>query len=108
MIGSLEIEGTDTSGGHRMRAWFKNEIHVTWIDDRPWVCSPDLVTLVDPGTGRGFTNTEIDVGDRVVAVGMPGLEIFRRPDLLLKGSGPAYFGFDVPYFPIEQLLEEPS
>lgn len=107
MIGTLEIEGTDASGGRRMRAWFKNEIHVTWIDDRPWVCSPDLVTLVDPSTGRGYTNTEIEVGDQVAAVGMPGLEVFRRPDMLLNGSGPAYFGFDVPHVPIEQLLEEP-
>ena len=107
MIGTLEIEGTDASGGRRMRAWFKNEIHVTWIDDRPWVCGPDLVTLVDPSTGRGFANTAIEVGDQVVAVGIPGLEVFRRPDMLLNGPGPAYFGFDVPYVPIEQLLEEP-
>ena len=104
MIGTLEIEGTGLSEGRSLRAWFKNEIHVTWLDNSPWVCSPDLVTLVDPATGRGFTNTEIAVGDRIAAVGMPGLEIFRRPAALRNGSGPAYFGFDVPYVPIEELL----
>ena len=104
MIGTLEVEGTAESTGHRMRAWFKNEIHVTWLDDHPWVCSPDLVTLVDPASGRGFTNTDVADGDQVVAVGMRGLEVLRRPAALLNGSGPAYFGFGVSYVPIEQLL----
>lgn len=104
MIGTLEIEGTGPSQGHKMRAWFKNEIHITWIDHEPWVCSPDLVTLVDPGNGRGYTNTDIAVGDPVTAVGMAGLSVFRKPTMLANGTGPAYFGFDVPYVPIEKLM----
>lgn len=100
MIGTLEIAGTVGSANRSMRVWFKNEIHVTWLDGQPWICSPDLVTLVDPITGRGFTNTDIRVGDEVTAVGMRGLQVMRRPDLLATASGPRYFGFDVPYVPI--------
>ncbi len=104
MIGTLEIEGTGTWEGHSLRTWFKNETHVTWLDDQPWVCSPDLVTLVDPGTGHGFTNADVAVGHEVTAVGMRGLDVMREPAALLNGSGPAYFGFDVPYVPIEQQV----
>ena len=108
MDGTLKIEGTGAWEGHSLRAWFKNEIHVTWLDDQPWVCSPDLVTLVDPSSGRGFTNTVIAVGDEVAVVGMRGLEVMRQPAALLNGSGPVYFGFDVPYVPIEQLVPRAS
>ena len=105
MVGMLDVAGTGRSAGHSLRLWFKNEIHVTWLDGQPWVCSPDLVTLVNPDTGRGYTNTDIDVGDMVVAVGMRGLDVMREPGTLAGASGPAYFGFDVPYVPIEQLMD---
>ena len=68
------------------------------------MCSPDLVTLVSPHTGRGYTNTDIDVGDELVAVGMRGLDVMREPRTLASASGPAYFGFDIPYAPIERLV----
>ena len=62
------------------------------------------MTMVNPGNGRGYTNTEIRVGDEVVAVGMRGLDVMREPQTLTSASGPAYFGFDVPYVPIEELV----
>lgn len=104
MVGSVDMAGVAGSAGRTMRAWFKNEIHVTWIDDEPWVCSPDLVSFVDPATGRGHSNADLAVGDRVAAVGMRGLDILRDPHHLCHASGPAYFGFDVPYVPIEELV----
>lgn len=104
MLGTLDVTGTGPSAGHSLRLWFKNEIHVTWLDGQPWVCSPDLVTLVNPNEGRGYTNTDIDVGDMVVAVGVRGLDVMREPSVLASASGPAYFGFDVPYVPIERLV----
>ena len=104
MIGTLDIDGSGPSAGHTLRAWFKNEIHVTWLDGEPWVCSPDLVTLVRPQNGVGYTNTEIDVGDTVTAVGMRGLDVMRQPRKLASATGPAYFGFDIAYVPIEELM----
>ena len=104
MVGTLDMAGTGPTAGRSLRAWFKNEIHVTWLDGEPWVCSPDLVTLVNPRTGRGYTNTAIRAGDEVVAVGMRGLDVMREPSILASASGPAYFGFDFPYAPIEQVV----
>ena len=105
MVGTMEITGKGLSAGRSLRAWFKNEIHVTWLDGEPWVCSPDLVTLLNPRTGRGYTNTEVCVGDEVAAVGMRGLDVMREPHNLASASGPAYFGFDVPYVPIEESVQ---
>jgi DUF917 family protein len=104
MFGTTTIEGTGRFRGHEMKVWFKNENHVSWLDGKPWVCSPDLVVLADPATGEGYTNTLIDAGDEVAAVGIRGLEGFRS-ERGLGCAGPRYFGFDIDYRPIEELLD---
>jgi DUF917 family protein len=93
MFGTLEIAGTGTNESDNLRVWFKNENHVTWLNGEPFVCSPDLVTLVSTANARGYTSTEISEGDRVTAVGMRGLDVFRASDALERASGPAYFRF---------------
>jgi hypothetical protein len=103
MFGTTSIEGSGRFAGHAMQVWFKNENHVSWLDGAPWVCSPDLVVIADRRTGEGFTNTLIDAGDEVAVVGVRGLEGFRS-ERGLGCAGPRYFGFDIDYRPIEELL----
>jgi DUF917 family protein len=105
MYGTTHIQGTGDYEGHRLDVWFKNENHVSWLDGEPWVCSPDLVTLAYRD-GEGTTNTLIKAGDEVVAVGMKGLEAFRTEFGLNEAAGPRYYGFDIDYVPIEELMGE--
>jgi len=105
MFGTTSIKGTGDYSGHTLEIWFKNENHISWLDGKPWVCSPDLLTLVYTDGCQAATNTEIDKGDEVVAVGVKGLEAFRTDFGLNEASGPRYFGFDIDYVPIERLIE---
>ena len=100
MYGSVVIAG----GDQELEVWFKNENHVTWLNGEPWVCSPDLITLVDPRTGKAFTNTDVAEGNEVVVVGMPGLDVCRDSRFLDIATGPRYYGFDIDYRPIEDLI----
>jgi DUF917 family protein len=104
MFGTTTIEGSGRFAGHTLAVWFKNENHVSWLDGAPWVCSPDLVVIADRRTGEGFTNTLVDAGDEVAVVGIRGLEGFRS-ERGLGCAGPRYFGFDIDYRPIEDLLD---
>ncbi len=106
MFGAIRIEGRGDYEGQTLEVWFKNENHVTWLNGRPWVCSPDLVSLVDHESGEGTTNTLLREGDEVVAVGLKGLEAFRTEFGLDQASGPRYFGFDIDYVPIEELMTD--
>jgi hypothetical protein len=105
MYGTTHIQGTGNYAGQKLDVWFKNENHVTWLDGEPWVCSPDLVTLAYQD-GEGTTNTLIKEGDEVVAVGMKGLEACRTEFALNEAAGPRYYGFDIDYVPIEELMRE--
>lgn len=104
MFGTTHIQGAGDYEGHTLDVWFKNENHVTWLDGKPWVCSPDIVSLVYADSGQGTTNTLIGEGDHVVAVGIKGLEAFRTEFGLNEAAGPRYFGFDIDYVPIEELM----
>ncbi len=107
MFGSVTISGRrpGSQTPSEFRTWFKNENHVSWLDGEPWVCSPDLITIVDASSGRGYTSTQIKPGDQVSVIAMRGLDEFRTEDALRNAFGPEYFGFpDVPYRPVEELV----
>ena len=103
-FGTVYIEGQGKHQGQKMEIWFKNENQVTWLNGKPWVCSPDLVSLVYQKDGRGIYNAELREGDEVAAIGLKGLEAFRTEEGL-KLAGPRHFGFDINYTPIEDLMK---
>jgi DUF917 family protein len=104
MFGTSHVKGSGDYRGQTLDVWFKNENHVSWLNGEPWVCSPDILTLVHKDSGDGVTNTALKEGDEVVAVGMKGLEAFRTEFGLNEAAGPGYFGFDIEYQPIEKLV----
>lgn len=106
MYGTTHVKGTGDYEGQTLDVWFKNENHVSWLNGEPWICSPDLVVLTYKGTGEGATNTDIKAGDEIVAVGVKGLEEFRTEFGLNEAAGPRYYGFDIDYRPIEDLMAE--
>ena len=49
MYGTTTIAGADGFKGHTLKVWFKNENHISWLDDKPYVTSPDMICLLSPG-----------------------------------------------------------
>lgn len=106
MEGIHEIDGTGPFAGHRLRVWFRNENHVTWLDDKPWVASPDLIEFCDPETGEPVVNTYLTLGQAVAVVGRRRRDQFDSPAGLAT-LGPQHFGFkDFPFTGIEVLVGE--
>ncbi len=103
MYGTTTVAGTDGYRGHTLKVWFKNENHISWLDEKPFVTSPDCICLLNPGSGEGYGNNPLKAGDPVAVIGIKGVEVFRSPKGL-AGAGPAHFGFDIPYVPIEQAV----
>jgi len=103
-FGDVRIKGAGEYGGQTLDVWFKNENQVSWLNGSPWVCSPDLLSLVYKESGRGIYNAELKAGDEVIAVGMKGVEAFRT-EKGLNLAGPRHYGFDIEYTPIEELME---
>ena len=105
MVGTTHIKGRGAYTGHTLDVWFLNENHVSWLDGKPFVFSPDLIILADPDTGEAYTNTEIKEGDRVFVVGCKVYPAFRSPKAI-EFFGPRYWGFDLDYIPIEEVMRK--
>ena len=103
-IGTTEITGDGAHAGHAMRIWFKNEHHISWIDDKPFVTSPDLLAVVQADTAEPITNTYLSEGDKVAVIGMQVNKFFRT-EMGMKVLGPRHFGFDLDFRPIEEVLK---
>src|SRR5438093_1554930 len=103
MLGTTTVEGEGRDAGHTLRVWFKNENHVTWLDERPWVHSPDLIMLLDAETGTPYTNTLLAEGARVGVVGARAEDKLRTPAALAL-LAPRHYGYDLDWIPIEHLM----
>jgi hypothetical protein len=104
MWGEHLIKGSKEFGGHEFKIWFKNENHISWLDGKPWVTSPDIIEVLDSHTGEPIVNTDLSKGAKVAVIGMRGQEKFRTAKGL-KVLGPKHFGFDIEYTSIEEIVK---
>ncbi|GAB4537527.1 MAG: DUF917 domain-containing protein [Anaerolineae bacterium] len=102
MFGTTFIIGNGNFEGHTFKIWLQNENHITWLDDMPYVTSPDLIMVMDRETGEPYVNTVLAEGQQVAVLGAKN-ERYRNEEGL-TALGPAHFGFDLPYRSIEALV----
>jgi DUF917 family protein len=105
MIGYHEIEGIKEFQYNIFKIWFKNENHITWLNNEPYVMSPDLIMVVRLKDGQPIPNNLLKEGDEVAVLGKRANKIFRDENGL-RVLGPKHFGFDFNYIPIEKIMEE--
>ncbi len=101
--GDYWLQGTGRSEGHTLRVWLKNENEISWLDDHPFVMTPDLLCTVEVKTGQPFTNSDLREGLEMVVFGVPADPIWRTPEGLAL-TGPKHFNFDLTYQPMEEVL----
>jgi hypothetical protein len=107
MWGEHRYEGVDDFKGHRFRVWYKNENILTFLDDKPYVCGPDLPCAMDSKTGKGLSNWGADFtkGREVSVIGVKADKLWRTKRGL-EIFNPRHFGFDIDYKPIEEFFKK--
>ncbi len=103
MEGFHEVSGEGEFAGQTLKVWFKNENHLSWLDGKPYVCSPDLIEVCDAETAEPLVNTYMEVGARVAVVGRRRRAAFDS-EAGLAALGPRHFGWDLDFTPIEALV----
>jgi len=102
--GTQYLDGTGRFAGHTFKIWFKNENHVSWFDEKPYVTSPDIISVVDAKTAEPITNPAAEAGQQVAVLGKRAHDVFRTEEGL-EVLGPKHFGFDIEYVPIERRIK---
>jgi hypothetical protein len=102
--GTHTIGGTGSFAGHEFKIWFKNENHISWLDGKPYVTSPDVIEVIYTQTGEPTTNPTLAVGEEVAVVGVGKRSAFST-DQGIAVVGPAHYGFDIKHRPIKQVVK---
>lgn len=103
MDGTHTLDGVGDWAGRSLRVWFRNENHVSWLDDEPWVASPDLIEFCDPESGEPLVNTYLELGQEIAVVGRRRRSQFDSAAGVAT-LGPRHFGFDLDFAGIETLV----
>jgi hypothetical protein len=81
---------------------FQNENLVAKVGDKLHAIVPDLICICDRETAEPITTEALRYGQRVKIYGVSAPDIMRTPEAL-NTFGPACFGLEDPFVPLERL-----
>jgi DUF917 family protein len=99
--GTVIVDGTGDDRGRFLEIHVQNENLLATEGGRPRAMTPDLITLVDETTGQAIPTERVRFGHRVVVLALPCADLWRT-ERGLAAAGPAAFGFDTSYLPIDR------
>lgn len=97
------IEGSKEYSSKTMKIWFKNENLISWLGDEPYVTCPDLISIVEYGTGLPLSNPEVKEGQEVAVIGIRARDIYSTKKGI-NALSPKYFGYNFEYRPIDKIV----
>lgn len=103
--GLAMFEGIHAYRGETLEVRFQNE-HLIAKKGQELLCvTPDLIAVLDAETALPITTEAIKYGARCVVIGMPCNPKWRT-EKGIATVGPKYFGYDVDYVPVEELMKK--
>jgi DUF917 family protein len=91
--GHARLDGTATDSGHMLELDFQNEHLLARRDGTITATTPDLICVLDTGSGDPVTTEALRYGLRVTVLGVPCDPRWLTP-AGLNLVGPRYFGYD--------------
>ena len=101
--GELRVSGTEEFAGQTFDTSYKNEHLVARRNGGVVATCPDLISVVDLDTFDGVNNPDFERGQRVAVIGFRCDPLWRS-EAGLEVFSPRYFGYDLDYTPIEQMV----
>ena len=101
--GKARLYGMDRWQGRELEIHFQNEYLIALEGGKPVAMTPDLIIVLDRETGLPITTESLRYGSRVAAIALPCHSKWRT-DKGIATVGPRYFGYDMDYTPVEQLV----
>lgn len=103
--GKAVFEGLAEYKGKDAEVFFQNENIVAKCGDKILATSPDLIVSLDMDTALPITTEGLKYGARAVLVGIPCDNQWRTPKGI-ETVGPKYFGYDIDYVKLEDLVSK--
>lgn len=98
--GSAIVEGSQADQGRLLRVEFQNENLVALEEGAVVASVPDVISILDSHSGKAVTTEHLRYGQRVDVIAFPCDPMWRTSEGL-EIVGPARFGYEVDYVPVE-------
>jgi DUF917 family protein len=98
--GRATISALDPASADALEISFQNENLIARRGDEVVAIVPDLICVVDIESGEPITTEGLRYGQRVRVLGISTPDMMRTPEAL-RAFGPAAFGLDEPFVPVE-------
>ncbi|ASV69748.1 DUF917 domain-containing protein [Cytobacillus kochii] len=103
--GVATFEGLEQNKGENLKLRFQNEHLIAQTNEKVLCMTPDLIAVLDSETGLPITTEGIRYGSRCVVIGIPCHPKWRT-EKGIATVGPNYFGYDMAYTPVEELVKK--
>lgn len=103
--GVARISSVD--GSRDLTVRFQNENLTAELDGEVVAIVPDLICILEADTAEPITTEGLRYGQRVRVLGISTPDLMRTPEAL-DAFGPAAFGLDHPFVPVEDRLPQRS
>lgn len=103
--GVATLEGMAEYKDETLTLQFQNEHLIAQTENAVLCTTPDLIAVLDTETGQPVTTEGIRYGARCSVIGIPCHWKWRTEEGI-KLVGPRYFGYDVDYVPVEEIVEK--
>ncbi|PWW20266.1 hypothetical protein DFO73_11681 [Cytobacillus oceanisediminis] len=101
--GEATIEGLGEYKSKDCFLHFQNEHLLAETGEEILCVTPDLIAVLDSETGMPITTEGLRYGTRCVIIGIPS-DVKWRTKKGIEVAGPRYFGYDLDFTPVEQLM----
>ncbi|MHA1511352.1 MAG: DUF917 domain-containing protein [Promethearchaeota archaeon] len=101
--GDLYVEGEDEFKGDKFRIWIQNENIISWKNDEIYVTVPDSINIIDNSKNMPLLNPDAKVGDNISIFALKSFDPWRTQKGL-DVFGPKFFGYDIEYHPVEDIM----
>ncbi|KAF1299534.1 hypothetical protein BAU15_02510 [Enterococcus sp. JM4C] len=103
--GRATMTGISRNKGEELELLFQNELLLAKKDGQVVASTPDLICALDYETGRPITTETLRYGARIHVIALP-CDPKWRTEKGIEVAGPRYFGYQVDYQPVEELMGE--
>ena len=102
-FGNIYIDGESNFRGEKLKIWFQNENIISWKNGEVFVTVPDSINIVNCDENMPLLNPYAKVGMKVTVFALKAFDEWRTAKGL-EVFGPKFFGYDIKYKKVEDIL----
>jgi DUF917 family protein len=102
-FGDMNIEGKGSCEGDNLKIWFQNENIISWKNGEIFITVPDSINIVDNEKNMPLLNPFGEKGMEVTVFAIKAFEEWRS-EKGLEVFGPKFFGYDIEYKKMEDIV----